>query len=76
MVHEDTLGDFVARGRKGLGLTQEDFARHSGVSLQFLRDLEQGRRTSFQTDKVNLVLKLLGYQLGPVPIEAQSKQVA
>lgn len=75
MDSHDTLGAFVARGRKRLGLTQEDFARHSGVSLQFLRDLEQGRRTSFQTEKVNLVLRLLGYQLGPVPLKPSESQL-
>lgn len=70
MQEDDSLGDFVAKARKALGMTQEVFARRTGVSLQFLRDLEQGRRSSFQTDKVNQMLKLLGYRLGPVPLPA------
>jgi y4mF family transcriptional regulator len=64
----ESLGEFVASQRKALGMTQEDLARLSGVSLQLVRDLEQGHRTGFNTNKVNQLLRLLGYQLGPVPL--------
>jgi y4mF family transcriptional regulator len=64
----ESLGDFVAKRRKALGMTQGDLARLSGVSLQLVRDLEQGHRMGFNTNKVNQLLRLLGYQLGPVPL--------
>ena len=63
------LGDFVRRERKALDMTQEDLARRAGVSLSWLRALEQHADRSFQIDKVNQVLALLGYQLGAVPIK-------
>ena len=38
--------------RKSSGLTQEDLAMKSGVGLNFVRNLEQGKRT-LRMDKVN-----------------------
>jgi hypothetical protein len=35
------------------------------VGLRFLRDLEQGKET-LRLDKVNQVLSLFGYEMGPV----------
>ncbi|MFV0470371.1 MAG: transcriptional regulator, partial [Dysgonomonas sp.] len=35
-----------------------------------LRELEQGKET-LKMDKVNQVLKLMGMQLGPVPMDRQ-----
>ncbi len=46
-------------------MNQDDCALRAGVSLQFLRNLEQGKQT-LQMDKVNQVLGLFGYELGPV----------
>ncbi len=61
------LNLFVKQKRKSLGLTQEEFAFKAGVGLRFLRELEQGKET-LKIDKVNQVLKLFGYQLGPIPL--------
>ena len=62
------LSQFVKQRRKSLGLTQEDLSFKSGVGLRFVRDLEQGKQ-SLQMDKVNQVLSLFGYELGPIQSE-------
>ena len=54
----------VALERKKLGYTQEEFALRSGVSLSFLRALEQGKYT-VRLDKVNEVMEFLGMTLVP-----------
>jgi y4mF family transcriptional regulator len=59
------ISDFVKNKRKKLGLTQNEFAQRAGVGLRFLRDLEQGKGT-LQLNKVNQVLYLLGYEVGPI----------
>lgn len=58
---------FVKSHRKSLNLTQKDLARRAGVGLRFVRDLEQGRR-NLRMDKVNDVLALFGYELGPMKL--------
>jgi y4mF family transcriptional regulator len=60
---------FIKEQRKISGLTQPECAHKAGVSLAFLRNLEQGKR-SLQMNKVNQVLKLFGAKLGVVPIES------
>lgn len=62
------LAQFVKQKRKEWGLTQKMLAEKAGVGLRFVRDLEQGKPT-VQADKINQVLMLFGYELGPVPIE-------
>ncbi|MBE0651070.1 MAG: helix-turn-helix transcriptional regulator [Bacteroidales bacterium] len=59
------LSQFVKEKRKSLGLTQEELSSKAGVGLRFVRELERGK-TTLQMDKVNQVLKLFGYELGPV----------
>ena len=51
--------------RKEHGLTQEDLAMKSGVGLNFVRQLEQGKPT-LRMDKVNQVLAMFGYELTPI----------
>jgi predicted transcriptional regulator len=40
-------------------------AEKAGVGLRFVREMEQGKVT-LRLDKVNQVLKLFGFELGPV----------
>ena len=40
-------------------------AEKAGVGLRFVRELEQGKET-LRLDKVNQVLNLFGYEMGPV----------
>lgn len=63
-----TLSQFVKERRKLAGLTQPELAEKAGVGLRFLRELEQGKKT-LRLDKVNQVLLLFGYQVGPMPME-------
>jgi y4mF family transcriptional regulator len=60
-----TIRTFVKAKRKELGLTQEDLALNAGVGLNFVRDLEQGKKT-VRLDKVNEVLALFGKEVGVV----------
>ena len=59
------LSATLKRLRKEHGLTQEDLAMKSGVGLNFVRQLEQGKPT-LRMDKVNQVLTMFGYELAPV----------
>ena len=59
-----TLTDTIKRLRKQYGLTQEQLALKSGVGLNFVRELEQGKPT-VRLDKVNQVLNLFNYEMTP-----------
>lgn len=65
------LGEFVTRERERLGLNQSEFARRSGLSLSYLRQIEEGenpktgRPISPTLDKISLLSKVLR-----VPAEA------
>lgn len=59
------LNQFVRQRRKSLKMTQVDLSEKSGVGLRFIRELEKGKPT-LRIDKVNQVLDLFGYELGPV----------
>ena len=50
--------------RKEHNLTQVNLAMKSGVGLNFVRELEQGKAT-VRLDKVAQVLDLFGYELVP-----------
>lgn len=52
----------VKQLRKEYGLTQEDLAMKSGVGLNFVRNLEQGKPT-LRMDTVNQLLDLFNYEL-------------
>lgn len=64
----EPIHHLVKNRRRALNLKQEDLAIKAGVGLRFIRDLEQGKRT-LRMDKVNQVLKLFGYELGPILID-------
>jgi y4mF family transcriptional regulator len=59
------ISEFVKNKRKLAQLTQPELAEKAGVGLRFIRELEQGKPT-LRLDKVNQVLQLFGYELGPV----------
>lgn len=60
-----TLRKFIKEKRGLAKLTQPELAEKAGVGLRFVRDMEQGKET-LRLDKVNQVLQLFGYELGPV----------
>ena len=60
------LTDTIKQLRKQHGLTQEQLAMKSGVGLNFVREMEQGKLT-VRLDKVNQVLNLFNYEMAPVP---------
>ncbi|NLD23090.1 MAG: helix-turn-helix transcriptional regulator [Bacteroidales bacterium] len=59
------LREFVKEKRALVNLTQAELAEKAGVGLRFVRELEQGKET-LRLDKVNQVLQLFGYEMGPV----------
>ncbi len=67
-----SLSLFVKQRRKQVGMTQEDLSYAAGVGLRFVRELEQGKPT-LRIDKVNQVLGLFGFELGPVEINRDEK---
>lgn len=62
------LQAFLKEKRRKLKITQQQLAVKSGVGLRFIRDMEQGK-ASLRMDKVNQVLLMFGYELGPVPLD-------
>ena len=63
---KNQLTETVKQLRKQSGLTQEQLAMKSGVGLNFVRELEQGKPT-VRLDKVNQVLDLFNYEMSPTP---------
>ena len=61
MMPKSQLSLTVKQLRKEYGLTQEDLAMKSGVGLNFVRNLEQGKPT-LRMDKVNQLLDLFNYE--------------
>jgi y4mF family transcriptional regulator len=68
------LAAFVKEKRRSTRLTQPEMALKAGVGLRFVRDLEQGKE-SLRIDKVNQVLKLFGYQVGPVELKKEDNDL-
>lgn len=66
IMKKSTLTETVKRLRKQYGLTQEQLALKSGVGLNFVREMEQGKAT-VRLDKVNQVLILFNYEMAPMP---------
>jgi len=62
------VSQFLKEKRKLLKLTQQDVADKAGVGIRFIRELEQGKET-LQMDKVNQVLQLFGFKLGPISLK-------
>lgn len=60
------LSAYVKEMRRKYRLTQVDLSEKSGVGLNFVRDLEQGKAT-LRLDKINQVLALFNTECGPVP---------
>lgn len=65
MKNQTALSKHIKLRRKQNKLTQQELSLKAGVGLQFVRDMEQGKK-SLRMDKVNDVLKLFGEMLGPV----------
>jgi len=64
------LKDFIKEKRRQANLTQPDMAEKAGVGLRFVREMEQGKVT-LRMDKANQVLKLFGFELGPVEMKRE-----
>ena len=69
----ETIGEFVKRKRKEVGLTQAEFALRSGLGLRFVRELEQGKET-VRMDKVNQALAMFGAIAIPGKLSVNEKE--
>ncbi len=67
-----SLHKFVRSKRKSLKMTQKEMSEKSGVGIRFIRELERGKET-LKMDKVNQVLSLFGYELGPIETNRNSE---
>ncbi|MBR5620930.1 helix-turn-helix transcriptional regulator [Candidatus Saccharibacteria bacterium] len=65
------IAEYIKNERKNAGLTQEEFAMRSGLSLKFVRDLEQGKPT-VRMDKVAQALSMFGKE--PVPGDMERRE--
>jgi hypothetical protein len=62
-VEEDPLYEirmFIINKRKKMKLTQVELSEKAGVGLKVVRDIEQGRKSNFQTGPLLKILNLLG----------------
>ena len=66
------LAVFIKERRKSVHLTQSEFAERAGVALTVIRKIEQGK-TNLNMEKVNLVLRMFGHELVPVPSSSLQK---
>ncbi|MEW2570513.1 helix-turn-helix transcriptional regulator [Streptomyces sp. NPDC047070] len=66
MAKEDDLGRTLRRLRKLSSLTQEELAEHSGVSVEVIRQLEQGRKRSARLPTLHALANGLGVELTTV----------
>ena len=62
---ERRIAKFLKQKRKSAGITQEEFAMKSGVSLGFLRKIEQ-QKPNETLDLLNQALSMFGASLGVV----------
>lgn len=67
MNKDNPIATFIKTERKRAGLTQEEFALRSGLSLSFVRNLEQGKQT-LRLDKVNRALAMFSMQAAPTEL--------
>lgn len=61
------FSELIRTKRKAEGMTQAELAQTAGVGIRFVRELEAGKPT-LRIDKVNQVLWLFGYEVGPVAL--------
>ena len=62
------LASTVERIRKEHKITQEELSMKSGLGLNFIRNLEQGK-ASLRLDKVNQLLEYFNYEMTASPKE-------
>ncbi len=67
----ENLAEFIKKKRKQAKLTQADLAERAGVGLRFIRELENNKST-LRLDKVDLILRLFGHTVGPIPIKRET----
>jgi y4mF family transcriptional regulator len=68
MTYNMDVSSFVKEKRKELGITQEELADKAGVALTVIRKIEQ-KKDNLSLAKVNQVLALFGYKLGPMSLK-------
>ena len=67
------MAQFVRERRKKAKLIQVELSDFTGVSLRFVRELEQGK-SNWMSGKVNQVLLFFGHTLTPTPISDETRR--
>lgn len=62
------IGEAVRRMRHISGLTQPEFARHRGISVQALRQIESGQANP-TVATLNAIAEIFGLKTGFVPMK-------
>lgn len=76
LAHKLSIRDAVKTMRRLSRLTQPEFARHRGVSLPTLRQIEAGTGNP-SVETLNKICSIFGLQVGFIPeIEDQGAQVS
>ena len=57
------IGTFIKQKRMKLRITQADLAKRVGLGYDFIREVEQGKKT-VRLDKLNLLLDFFGFEIG------------
>lgn len=57
------IQDLIKAERARLKLTQEDLSLRTGLGLRFIRELEQGKKSTVRMDKVLELLSFFGCSL-------------
>ena len=68
-----SIGEFVKRTRKKLGVRQADLALTSGTGLRFIIDLEKGKPTC-QLEKTLTALNTLGIRIELHPPDEKNER--
>lgn len=59
------ISQLIKTKRKKLGLTQTDLSVRTGLGLRFIREVEQGKKTTIRMDKLLELLAYFGLKLSP-----------
>lgn len=73
MSGELTVGEAVAAMRKISRLTQPEFAKHRGISVQALRQIESGNGNP-TVETLDKIASIFGLQVGFVPKRSSPEQ--
>ena len=73
---KNTFGNFLRRRRTAAGKTMGDLARHLGVSITYISDVERGYRAPLTRINIIKAAEFLGIDASPLLLAAAERQGA